>query len=294
MKRSLLTRLRANGALYLISAALLVLGVPLYQTFALEPAGFSSVLNATGVNTFSLYLVWIHGHTGLFLGYRILLILGFLFVLTLPFSLYRIIVAQEILGQQEQTGNDTAEGDVEGDVEGDSEGDSEEETQDKKEPVSVTNDGMPAFAWRGKGFVVLAAWLGTAGLLLYILGTIASTLYLTISSTHVTSATDVSDSVISLAGTFTIITNTLGIGLLGLGLLIFGAMISRTGLNLWPGIWVAFGYVAIPVGALLCIGTIATVTADGGSQGFLNTAATFLFALWTCWFGLMLTRLQAE
>jgi len=284
MKRSLLARLRTNGALYLISATLLVLGVPLYQALALEPAGFSSALNTTRANTFSLYLVWVHGHTGLFLGYRILLMLSFLLILTLPFSLYRIIVAQEILGQQERTSNDTTEDDVEA------------ETQDEQEPAAVTNtdDGMPAFAWRGKGFVVLAAWLGTAGLLLYILGTIASTLYLTISSAHVTSGTEVSDGVISLAGAFTIITNIVGIGLLGLGLLFFGAMISRTGTNLWPGIWVVFGYVAILVGALLCIGTIPAITADSGSQGLLNTVATFLFALWTGWFSLMLTRLQPE
>ena len=149
---------------------------------------------------------------------------------------------------------------------------------------------MPAFAWRGKGFVVLAAWLGTAGLALYVLGTIINTLYLTIISGN----TAISDSIISLSGIFTIITNTVGIGLLGLGMLFFGAMISRTGLNLWPGIWVVLGYSAILVGALLCIGAIAAATASGGSQGLLNTAATFLFAIWTLWFGLMLIRLKAE
>lgn len=288
MKRSLLARLRTNGFLYLISAVLLVAGVPLYQTFVLEPAGFSRALNANGVNTSSgqasTYLVWIHQHNGLFLGYRLLLLLAFALILTLPFSLYRIIVAQEILGQQEHTTNDTAEED------------SEEDAHSEKEPVSVTTtqDGMPAFAWRGKGFVVLAAWLGTAGLVLYVLGTIISTFYLTISSAHVTSGAEVSDSVIALSGTFTIITNSVGIGLLGLGILFFGAMISRTGTNLWPGIWVVLGYVTILVGALLCIGAIAAATADGGNQGILNTGGTFLFAIWTCWLGLTLIRLQPE
>jgi hypothetical protein len=284
MKRSLLARLRTNGALYLISAVLLGLGVPLYRALALEPAGFSSALLGQAQGIAPAYLVWIHGHTGLFLGYRILLILAFALILTLPFSLYRIIVAQEILGQQEDTANDQAEEDA------------EEDTQGEKEFVSVpgTEDGMPGFAWRGKGFVVLAAWLGTAGLLLYVLGTISSTFYLTISSAHVTAGTEVSDSVISLAGTLTLTTNTVGIGLLGLGTLFSGAMISRTGMNLWPGIWVAFGYVAILVGALLCIGAIAAATDAGGSQGLLNTAGTFLFALWTFWLGLMLIRLQPE
>src|SRR5436853_7548750 len=98
MKRSLLARLRTNGFLYLISAALLLIGVPLYQAFALEPAGFSSALTGQAQGTAPTYLVWIHEHNGLFLGYRILLILAFALLLTLPFSLYRIIVAQEILG----------------------------------------------------------------------------------------------------------------------------------------------------------------------------------------------------
>lgn len=306
MKRSLLARLRTNGVLYLICAVLLVLGVPLYQMLALEPAGFSSTLNASGANTFSAYLVWIHGHNSLFLGYRILLLLAFALILTLPFSLYRIIVAQEILGQREDMDNDGAEEDMDGDgadVEAkedvDSDGadvEAEEDVENEEEaaPVSATDDGMPAFAWRGKGFVVLAAWLGTAGLLLYVLGTIVSTFYLTISSTHVISGTEIADSVISVSGALTLITNTVGIGLLGLGTLFFGAMISRTGMNLWPGIWVAFGYVAILVGGLLCIGAIAAATDAGGSQSFLNTAATFLFALWTFWLGLMLTRLRPE
>jgi len=277
MKRSLLARLRTNGALYLISAVLLGLGVPLYWVLALAPTGFGSVAQGT-------YPVWIHGHNGLFVGYRILLLLAFALILTLPFSLYRIIVAQEILGQQEDIANDNAEEDA------------EEETQDTKDTESTpaTEDGMPAFAWRGKGFIVLAVWLGIAGLLLYVLGTIVSTFYLNIASAHVTSGKEVSDSVILLSGTFTIMTNTAGIGLLGLGILFFGAMISRAGVNLWPGIWVALGYTAILVGALLCIGAIAAGTDASGSQSLLNTAGTFLFALWTFWLGLMLIRLQPE
>jgi len=282
MKRSLLARLRTNGFLYLISAVLLIAGVPLYQALALEPAGFSRVLNAKGTNTFAIYLVWIHEHNGLFLGYRILLILAFALILTLPFSLYRIIVAQEILGQQEHITHDTTE-----------EG-SGEDTQSAKESVSVTTtqEGMPAFAWRGKGFVVLAVWLGTAGLVLYVLGTIVSTFYLTISSANVTSGTEVPDSILALSGIFTTSTNSIGIGLLGLGILFFGAMISRTGTNLWPGVWVIFGYITILIGGLLGIGAIAAATAEGGNQGILNTAGTFLFAIWTCWFGLTLIRLQ--
>jgi hypothetical protein len=307
MKRSLLARLRTNGALYLISAVLLGLGVPLYWALALVPAGFNSAVSGQAQGT---YLVWIHGHNGLFLGYRIMLLLAFALIWTLPFSLYRIIVAQEILGQQEGLPINTNEADAEDDLPIDiaevdaeddlpidiADDDAEEDTQNAEEtaPAPATASGMPAFAWRGKGFVVLAAWLGTAGLLLYVVGTIVSTLYLIIASAPVTSGKEVADRVILLSGTFTIITNTIGIGLLGLGILFFGAMITRTGMNLWPGIWVALGYAAILVGALLCIGAIAAGTDAGGSQSLLNTAGTFLFALWTFWLGLMLIRLQPE
>lgn len=284
MKRSLLTRLRTNGVLYMVSAALLGLGVPLYWALVLEPTGFSSTAQDT-------YPVWIHGHNGLFLGYRILLILAFALILTLPFSLYRIVVAQEILGQQEDIANDNTEVEAEEATQG-----TKEDTQDIQETESTPaiDDGMPAFAWRGKGPIVLAAWLGTAALLLYVLGTIASTFYLTIASVHATSAKEVSDSVILWSGAFTMLTNTVGIGLLGLGILFFGTTISRTGTHLWPGMWVALGYVAILVGALLCIGAIAAGADIGGSQSLLNTMGTFLFALWTFWLALLLIRLQPE
>jgi hypothetical protein len=318
MKRSLLARLRTNGVLYLISAVLLGPGIPLYWALALEPAGFNSALSGQAQGT---YLVWIHGHNGLFLGYRIVLLLAFALIWTLPFSLYRIIVAQEILGQQEDTENNNTDDNTEEDIEDndvgentrtdntndnsekdnthdnpekDTEEDKIERNAEETASTPATDDGMPAFAWRGKGFVVLAAWSGTAGLLLYVLGTVVSTFYLTIASAYVTPGKEVSDSVILLSGTFTIITNTIGIGLLGLGILFFGAMISRTGTNLWPGMWVALGYAAILVGALLCIGAIAAGTDAGGNQSLLNTAGTFLFALWTFWLGLLLTRLQPE
>ena len=266
----------------MISAILLIVGVPLYQALALEPAGFSSALNTNGANTLSNYLSWIQNHTGLFLGYRALLLLAFALIITLPFSLYRIIVAQEILGQQELKAQEE-ENEV---------ADQEEGTEKSAEEATAETavDGLPAFAWRGKGFVVLAAWIGTAGLILYLLGTIISTLYLMILSGNIAAA----DGASTLYGILTIATNTIGIGLLGLGMLFFGAMISRTGLNLWPPIWLTLGYAAILVGALLCIGAIAAATAAGGSQGLLNTAATFLFALWTLWFGVTLARLQAE
>src|SRR5579859_2415858 len=310
MKRSLLARLRTNGALYLIGAVLLGLGVPLYQVFVLEPSGFSSALSGQAQGTASTdigqstYLVWIHEHNGLFLVYHGLLILAFALILTLPFSLYRIIVAQEILGQDEDVVNDLADdsevgedavANVEEDeVEKDEVEEGEVEDAKESEDAPATDDGMLTNAWRGKGFIVLAAWLGTLGLLIYVLGSIVSTFYLVIASAHVTTGKDVADNVILLSGIFTATTNTGGIGLLGLGILLFGATIGRVGMRLWPGIWVALGYVAILVGGLLCSGAIAAGTNAGGGQVLLNTVGTLLFALWTFWLGLMLIRLQPE
>ncbi len=278
MKRSLFARLRSNGMLYLVSALILVLGVPLYQSLILAPTGFGNALNEAGAGHSASYLAWIGGHSLLFIIYRALLIIAFVLLLSLPFSLFRIIVAQEILGQQERAEEEDAKG--------------EEEITGEVEPAVqqgeelANSGGMPAYAWRGKGFVVLAAWIALAGLVLYTLGLIASTLYL------VTAASSTNAG--SLISTFTIITNTIGTGLLALGILLFGAMITRTGLRLWPGTWVAFGYVALLTGGLLFISAIGIISAPGTGQNTLTSIATLLFALWTLWLGIMLTRLKAE
>ncbi len=281
MNRSLLSRLHANGISYLISGVLLLIGIPLYQVVVLNPAGLSDALNGAGTGRFTAYLTWISQHSFLFIVYRVLLVLAFVLLFTLPFSLYRIIVAQEIMGQQEQ-----AEAE-------------EEQTEDTNESVVVQEsnqrveqtetDGMPAHAWRGRGFVVLAAWTGIISLVIYVLGTIASTLYFVVAPGNIDSST-----VATLLSIFATSTNTIGIGLLGLGTLFFGAMICRTGLNLWPAHWVVFGYVAILVGGLLCISAIGVASASGVGQNTITTIATLLFALWVLWFGLMLIRLQPE
>lgn len=281
MKRSLLSRLRTNGVYYLVGALLLVVGIPLFQALILNPEGYSKALSGPDVSTLSAYLSWIGQHKLLFFVYRLVLAGAFALFLTLPFSLFRIIVAQEIMAQQEQTEEDT----------GDREAASDQAAtrQEGTQPVS----GMPADAWRGKGFAVLAAWAGLVGLVVYILGTIASTLYLVSESDGFTSGALVPDAIVTLTSIFSIVINTAGIGLIALSTLFFGAMIARGGLRLWPGMWVAFGYAAIAVTALSSGSAVALASAPLG-QSPLTTPAIFLFALWALWFAVMLVRLKPE
>src|SRR6266852_5489133 len=83
-KRTFLSKLHRNGLYCFIGALILLLGVPLYQLLLLMPSGYSNALA-----TQSLALRWINAHSLLFLGYRALLIAGFAFIISLPFSLFR-------------------------------------------------------------------------------------------------------------------------------------------------------------------------------------------------------------
>src|SRR5712692_435963 len=149
-KRTFLSKLHRNGLYCIIGALILLLGVPLYQFLLLIPSGYSNALA-----TQSLALRWINAHSLLFLGYRALLIAGFAFIISLPFSLFRIIIAQEVLGREEE------------DPEEDEEDEGQEQAE-KGQSDKTDADGMPEFAWRGKGYAVLAAWSGLIGLLLIV------------------------------------------------------------------------------------------------------------------------------
>lgn len=155
---------------------------------------------------------------------------------------------------------------------------------------------MPAFAWRGKGYAVLAAWAGLFGLLLFAGGTMASTLYLLSSAANMPSQITTLYNAAPLAGAFAIITFTIGGGLLALSCLFFGAIIARSGLNLWPGIWVAFGYIALALAALFSASAVevAFSPTPTAGQALLTTPAILLFAVWALWFGVMLVRLKPE
>ncbi|HLI08946.1 MAG TPA: hypothetical protein VKV40_20450 [Ktedonobacteraceae bacterium] len=282
MQRTFLAKLRANGVYYLIGSLLLAVGIPLYQVAILIPQGYSSALAATGSGHYTPYLGWIFRHTGSFLVYRLLLIAAFVCLWSLPFTLFRIIVAQEILGREEE--DEESEDETEDEEDKDDAEDEEEEAE---------SAALLAEAWRGKGFAVLAAWMGLVGIVVFAFATLASTTYLTITS-FTSAATVLPASLPTLSSLFTILTYTVGGGLLGLSCLLFGVVISRAGLKLWPGIWVAFGYAAILLTAFLISSAVGVATVSNESQSIFTTPAILLFALWAFWFGLMLVRLKPE
>ena len=267
-QRSLLSRLHINGICYLVGALILLLGVPLYQQLVLVPLGYSSTLAASSSGNFTPYLLWMRSYSVQFVVYRALLTIAFLLLLTLPFTLFRIIVAQEILGQQERA-EETA-------------------TDEQVDAEQLETDGMPAYAWRGKGFAVVAAWSGLFGLVAYLLGTLASTLYFVVVSHGVL----LPNTLAMPASVLSLMTNTVGIGLLALATLFLGATIARSGRKLWPDSWVAFGYLALAVAALLSGSAVAVSTAP--TQATLTSPAILLFALWVLWMGIMLVRLKPE
>jgi len=277
VKRTYVSKLHINGIYYLIGAVLLLLGVPLYQSLILIPQGYSDAIASTEKGLFTSYLSWLGNHPAQFLGYRVILLLAFAILITLPFTLFRIIIAQELLGREEEDHIKSSEN-----------------TDDEETEPSPPEDGMPVDAWRGKGFAVLAAWSGFLGILLYVLGTLVSSIYLTITSNGFTIHSATPSNFSALSGAFTVIANTIGGGLLALACLFFGAIIARSGRNLWPGVWVAFGYVAVATGALLSGSAVGVVSTPVEGQAALTTPAILLFALWVLWFAIMLLRLKPE
>lgn len=287
MKRSFLSKLHTNGLYCIIGALLLFPGVLLYQLLILVPQGYGNALAAS-----SATLYWINTHSLQFVGYRLLLILGFAFMISLPFTLFRIIVAQEILGLEEEDEDEDDEEDEEDETDNANADQSEETDRQDKD-----TDGMPSFAWRGKGYAVIAAWAGLFGLLSTTGGTLASTIYLLVSAASMTTPHSLPDNFAAFSGTLAFITYTLGGGLLAIACLFFGAVIARRGRNLWPDIWVLFSYMALALAALLsgsAVGVAFASNAGNGGQAILTTPAILLFAIWVLWFGIMLVRLQPE
>ena len=277
MKRTFLAKLQRNGLYCTIGAFLLLVGIPLYQFLILMPSGYSNALA-----TQSLALHWINTHSLQFLGYRALLFAGFAFIISMPFTLFRIIVAQEILGRE---ANEQEEDDKEDVV--------QDEAKDQSDNHHL-EDGMPAFAWRGKGFAVLAAWSGLFGLFCFALGTLASTLYLVLSAASLPSNAINLENAAPLTGFLAILTYTVGGGLLALSCLFFGAVIARSGLKLWPGIWVAFAYMALAIAVLFSVSAAEVAFAPITGQSLITTFAILLFSVWVLWFGVMLVRLKPE
>ena len=209
-KRPLLARLRINGVTYLIGALLLLVGVPLYQSLILNPTGYGAALNALGAGQSGAYLGWIATHNPQFVIYRVLLIIPFALLFSLPFALFRIIVAQELMrqiDQREQRKLEAAENEEEGEQDEGEEGD-DQETQEDEESGA---DGLPAYAWRGKGFVIIAAWAGLAGLVLYVLGAAVELSYLLIASSIFSVSNTIATNFSLLSSIFSIIVNTVGL-----------------------------------------------------------------------------------
>ena len=271
MKMSLLSRLHTYGAYYIGGAVLLLLGAPLYQLLVLLPQGYTSTVGHDQSGPY----VWIGHHVLQFLGYRVLLLLAFMLLFSLPFTLFRIIVVQELFGLEEEL-----------------EGEEQAQQEEKTEEGSKTDAGeLPADAWRGQGCAVIAAWVGALGIVCTLLGILASSIYLAIVETQGTV-------VGGWSVLFAIVINTVGGGLLALSCLSFGFVIARRGRNLWPGVWVVFGYAAIALALLFSASAVDVAThADAaGAQGVTVFSPTFpaiiVFALWALWFGVMLVRLR--
>jgi hypothetical protein len=276
VKSTFLGKIQRNGLYCIIGALLLLVGIPLYQFIILVPAGYS---NALAIQSTALH--WISTHNLQFLGYRALLFAGFAFMLSMPFTLFRIVVAQEILGRDTEEQEDADKEEV-----------AQEET--KAQAESDQGDGMPTFAWRGKGFSILAAWGGLLGLICFVLGTLVSTFYLLfradslpLTATNLASATP-------WTAFLAIFTYTVGGALLAISCLFFGIIIARSGLKLWPGVWVAFAYVGIAIAILFSVSAAEVAFDPLSGQTLVTTLAILLFSAWVLWFGIMLVRLRPE
>lgn len=281
MQQSFLGRLQRSAWLSLIGALLLLILVPGLQLLVLGPQGYGIAL-ATPQSS----LTWIQTHTSLFLLYRLCLILGFALLLGLPFALFRIIVAQEIIGRAEL--NQEEEQESEEEVK-----DEEEDKQPPPNEPALEENGMPAYAWRGKGFAVIAAWTGLAGLFLVATGTLASSIYLWSSASSSPHAL-LPDNFASVTSLLAVLTYTIGGGLLALACIFFGLVIARSGRKLWPDGWVAFSYMALVTGAIASGSAVQVALAPTSNQATLTTPAILLIAIWSLWFGIMVVRLKAE
>lgn len=280
MKRSFLARLQRAALFSLVGALVLLLVVPILQLLVLGPQGYGTALATPQAS-----LAWIQGHTPLFLLYRLTLILGFALLLGVPFALFRIIVAQEIIGRAEMEREEKEE-------KPDGKADVEEKEEDEK--AANEENGLPPFAWRGKGFAVIAAWLGLLGLLLVVGGTLGSTIYLWSSASIVTPQAPLPGNFANVTGIFSVLTYTIGGGFLALSCIFFGFVIARSGRKLWPDSWVAFGYAGLGVGAVASGSAVQVALTPLGSQAAITTFAILFIAAWLLWFSIIVIRLKAE
>ncbi|RAQ96842.1 hypothetical protein [Thermogemmatispora tikiterensis] len=289
MRRTFLTRLRINGSYYVLGGLLLLLGAPLYQWLWLLPHGYGEALAAANRGQLAVYVLWLHLHVWSFAFYRLLQMVAFALTLSLPFTLFRIIVAQEVLGRDEGEGAEAAAAAGETSPSAD---DQQRETAASDKLLPQTAEELLAIPWRGKGFAVIAAWSGMLGILLLVLGNLASTVYQIGVARTFTAEAALTPTFALVVEICTLVSNTAGGLLVALATLLFGVIIVRSGLQLWPPLWVALGYVAILLALFLIGSAVQVALAPASGQAFLTTPAFLLFALWTLWLGLILVRLR--
>ena len=84
-------RVKLQGFYSLLAGLILLLGVPLYQSIILGPAGYRAPSDAAFNHAdYGPLLLWISKNGGAFTVFRLLELLTFLFALRLPFALYRV------------------------------------------------------------------------------------------------------------------------------------------------------------------------------------------------------------
>lgn len=83
-------RFKLQGIYSLLAGLLLLVGVPIYQSIVLGPAGYRAPSDAAFSHAdYGPLLSWIADHSSAFIVFRILELLTFLLILRLPFALYR-------------------------------------------------------------------------------------------------------------------------------------------------------------------------------------------------------------
>jgi hypothetical protein len=83
-------RLKLQGIYGLLAGLVLLVGVPIYQSIFLGPAGYRAPSDAAFSHAdYGPLLSWIAGNSSAFIFFRILELLTFLLILRLPFALYR-------------------------------------------------------------------------------------------------------------------------------------------------------------------------------------------------------------
>lgn len=257
MKQTLLARLRNNGWGYLVGAILLVVVIPLYQAFFLQPPPEAIGTSETAQR---LYLVWLGSHSLLFIGSQVLFLIAMLLFFNMPFTLFRIVIAQELLTPVD--GEDEA-------------------------PFN-----LPAEPWKGRGILVLAAWAGILAFVAILLGIIGRAIYFPIVTQGFTFTSPIPGHLSGTNAFFSWLIETAGYGLLALSFLFFGFTIARQGSRLWPLVWQILAYAAMLVA--LCLAVSAVSNAFHAGNNIFITFATFALGLWHAFLAILLLLLRAE